>query len=90
MTSQEWQGQEPSGGRSRATTEAVDAILDREIVKDGLTQVAVLGVELASVYGRCVIRSADLAAPVVRGRAMDDRERRRTVSRHRETRGVTR
>ena len=87
MTSQERQKQEPGSGCSRATTEAVDAILDRGI-KDGFTQVAVLGVEVAGIYGRCVIRSAGLAAPMAHGKTMAGRERLRAASRARETRGV--
>lgn len=90
MTSRERQEQEPGSGRSQATTEAVDAILDRGIVKDSFTQVAVLGVELAGINGRCVIRSAGLAAPMAHSKTTDDRERHKAVSQPRERGGVTR
>lgn len=63
MTSQERQEKEPGGGRSRATAETVDAILDRGIVTDSFAQVAVLSVELVGIQSECVISSADLAVP---------------------------
>lgn len=38
-----------------------------------------LGIEVAGIHGRCVIRSADLAPPVVHGKTTDGKERHRAV-----------